>query len=116
MSLGDGYAMLRWLSHGNIVAGVKAGQCPEGTEAKALGPRALERLELELGVERFGLHRRKDVCGEVSPALQPERCCLMGFQPPPWASQPSRISTLEVGNLNIATCNRLASALLLQQR
>lgn len=54
------------------MAGVKAGQCPEGPEAKALGPRALERLELELGVERFGLHRRKDVCGEVFPALQPE--------------------------------------------
>ena len=38
----------------------------------------------------------------------------MGFQPPPWASQPSRVSSLEVDNLPVAagdqTCKRVAAA------
>ena len=38
----------------------------------------------------------------------------MGFQPPPWASQPSRVSSLEVHGLPVAagnqTCKRAAAA------
>jgi hypothetical protein len=44
----------------------------------------------------------------------------MGFQPPPWASQPSRVSSLEVDTLPVAAGNqnrkRVAAAVELLRR